>query len=61
MLLVASIAIGFVWCGILPRVANQPQMQQRLEFLDEQGIDASAMFYTELDVMEGILRDSGVR
>ena len=61
LLLLASIVIGVVWCGVLPRVAEQPRVQQRLEFLDERRIDPSAMFYTELEAMDGILSKSGVR
>lgn len=48
--------IGIVWCQLLPRLARQPSVQEHLAFLDENGIDPSAMFYTELDAMEPILR-----
>ena len=30
-------------------------MEKHLQFLDDRGIDASAMFYTELDAMDAIL------
>ena len=49
------------WCGVLPWIATQPRMQQQLEFLDKHGIDPSAMFYTELDAMDGILQKTNVR
>ncbi len=55
-LLAALIAAGIIWCGVLPSVATQPRVQQHLTFLDERGIDPSAMFYTELDVMDAILQ-----
>ena len=61
VLLLVSIAIGAVWCVVLPWLANRPNMRQQLNLLDEQGIDPSAMFYTELDAMDGILQRSGVR
>jgi hypothetical protein len=50
-----SALIITVWCGVLPWIAAQPRMTQRLEFLDDRGIDPSAMFYTELDAMDAIL------
>jgi hypothetical protein len=30
-------------------------MKEHLQFLDDKGIDPSAMFYTELDAMDAIL------
>lgn len=48
--------IAVVWLAVLPWWANQPTMQQHLHELDEQGIDPSAMYYTELEAMEPILR-----
>ncbi len=49
-------AIAIVWLQILPWVAVQPAIAAHLQHLDEQGIDPSAMFYTDLDAMEPILR-----
>ena len=54
-LLTSLIAIICVWCILLPWVAAQPTMKQHLQFLDDRGIDPSAMFYTELDAMDDIL------
>ena len=51
----AALLIGVVWCGILPWLSRQRHVQQRLNFLDERGIDPSAMYYTELDAMGPIL------
>ena len=45
-----------IWLQILPWIAAQPKMAAHLRRLDDQGIDPSAMFYTELDAMEPILR-----
>lgn len=50
-----TVGIAVVWCVVLPRIAGRPATQQRLQFLDERGIDPSAMFYTELDCMGPIL------
>ncbi len=55
LLLVTLTAMWVIWCGVLPWVAAQPKMKQHLTFLDERGIDPSAMFYTELDAMDAIL------
>ncbi|MCA8995907.1 MAG: hypothetical protein KDA80_02950 [Planctomycetaceae bacterium] len=54
-LLAWSLLIVIVWGGFLPWLAAQPQMEARLIWLDEQKIDPSAMFYTELEAMEPIL------
>ena len=48
--------IAVVWLLILPRAAELPSVNKRLRFLDEKEIDPSAMFYTELEVMDEILR-----
>ena len=55
LLIGAFAVIGLVWCVVLPWVATLPEMQRQLTFLDERGIDPSAMFYTELEVMTPIL------
>ncbi|MEZ6050008.1 MAG: hypothetical protein R3C02_01245 [Planctomycetaceae bacterium] len=55
LLIVAFAVIGLVWCVVLPWVATLPEMQRQLTFLDERGIDPSAMFYTELEAMTPIL------
>ncbi|QEG20926.1 hypothetical protein [Mariniblastus fucicola] len=54
-LAIATIAIVVFWCVALPRLSANPQNQAYIEFLDERGIDPSAMFYTELDCMDSIL------
>jgi hypothetical protein len=54
-LLAATLVIGGVWCVGLPWIAALPAVENRLRFLDERGIDPSAMFYTELDSMKPIL------
>ena len=48
--------LAVIWLQVLPWVAAQPKMAAHLEQLDKQGIDPSAMFYTELEAMEPILR-----
>lgn len=48
--------IGFTWCVILPHLASLPNMHAYSKWLDDSGIDPSAMYYTELAVMEPILQ-----
>jgi hypothetical protein len=52
----AAAIIVAVWCVVLPRLARRSAMHDYLEFLDSKGIDASAMYYTELDAMDAILQ-----
>lgn len=49
------VIVGCFWCIALPWYASRPAMKEHLQFLDDRGIDPSAMFYTELDAMEAIL------
>lgn len=49
-------AIGVIWCGILPLIAHRPAIKSRLDELEASGIDASAMYYSELPAMENVLR-----
>jgi hypothetical protein len=56
--LAASIAaVVVVWCGLLPWVAAWPDVAHRLQELDAQGIDPSAMYYSELPAMDGVMAD----
>jgi 4-amino-4-deoxy-L-arabinose transferase-like glycosyltransferase len=43
-----------VWLVILPWVAARPDMQRRIEFLEQRRIDPSAMFYTEVESMNEV-------
>ena len=47
-------AIGLIWLGVLPWIADRPSVQRQLEFLDQRQIDPSAMFYTELEAMDDV-------
>lgn len=48
--------IALVWLVILPSISNRPGMAAHLQQLDDAGIDPSAMFYTELEMMEPLLK-----
>ena len=46
--------IALVWSMLLPWIAERPLIARRLDELDRQGIDPSAMFYSELPAMEEV-------
>jgi hypothetical protein len=48
--------IVVVWVVMLPWIAARPRVAARLHELDAEGIDPSAMFYSELPAMEGVLQ-----
>ena len=48
--------IAAIWLVLLPWWARRPAIQARIHQLDQQGIDPSAMFYTELEAMSDILK-----
>ncbi|MEZ6076075.1 MAG: hypothetical protein R3C09_08970 [Pirellulaceae bacterium] len=52
---ILTLVLAGIWLVILPWIARQPQMATHLQWLEEQGIDGGAMFYTELEAMEPIL------
>ncbi len=56
LLLVSLACIAVVWLAFLPWLASQPAVSSHLDHLDAQKIDGGAMFYTELEAMEPILR-----
>ena len=47
--------VALLWLGVLPAISNRPQIQSEIRDLESRGIDPSAMFYTELDVMDEVL------
>ncbi len=51
---VSLMALG--WLAVLPRLAERPRMKSHLDWLQARKIDPSAMYYTELDVMDDILQ-----
>ena len=50
------LGIAIVWCVVLPYIASLERMRSYTRWLDQQGIDPSAMYYTELDAMKPILQ-----
>jgi hypothetical protein len=54
LLAVGASLILAIWLIVLPRLAADPAVQRRIQFLQQRQIDPSAMFYTELETMAGI-------
>ncbi len=50
-----ALSLSFVWLLVLPWLAKQALVNTQLQWLDEQRIDPSAMYYTELEAMKPIL------
>ncbi len=55
-LLFAVGLIGLVWMWVLPSIGRTRPMREYRAWLKQNQINPSAMFYTELDVMDPILR-----
>lgn len=55
-LLIAGAAVATVWLVALPWFARQPAERAQWQALQRDRIDPSAMYYTELEAMEPILR-----
>ena len=51
LLALLSLVVAVIWLVVLPRLQALPAMQSRIDQLERQGIDPSAMFYTELEMM----------
>ncbi|NJN44232.1 MAG: hypothetical protein HC806_05590 [Anaerolineae bacterium] len=49
-------AISLIWLFVLPWIARRPAVETHLRDLDSQGIDPSAMYYTDLKMMDRLLR-----
>lgn len=54
-LAIAILILAALWLVALPWIARQPRMAAHIQWLEDQGIDAGAMYYTELEAMEPIL------
>ena len=48
--LVAGLAaIGFVWCGLLPRLLRYGPVERHVDLMEQLDVNPAAMYYTELD------------
>ncbi len=48
------VLIAIVWGTVLPWIGSHCGINERMENLDSKGIDPSALYYTELEIMESI-------
>ena len=48
--------LALVWTVALPWLASRPPIDSHVRWLNERGIDPSAMYYTELEAMKPILK-----
>ena len=60
-LITVLIVIGGVWGAVLPRLAETETVRARSRWLQEHQIDPAAMYYTELPLMERVLKKGGTR
>lgn len=54
-LAVCALVVGAIWLVLLPEVARRPEIQSDLKRLRSQAINPSAMYYTELDMIRGVI------
>jgi hypothetical protein len=52
---ISAMAIVVFWLVVLPWLSNWPPHRRALDWLDEEGLDPSDMFYTEVEAMTPIL------
>lgn len=45
------LAITVVWTLVLPWVGSRPPVRERIEYLDRQGVDPAALYYTDIEAM----------
>ncbi len=50
-------AIVIVWTVILPWIGSQQPIRSRIEYLDQRGIDPTALYYTDLEAMQRLESD----
>ena len=49
-----SMAMLVIWTIVLPWIGAWPSVRGRIDFLDQQGIDPAALYYTDLKAMAEI-------
>jgi len=50
------LAIAAIWLVLLPLASQAPAVARHIDNLDQNNVDASAMYYTELDMMKPIFQ-----
>ena len=54
-LLATIVAVAGVWTLLLPMLGNRPALRSSIDRREALGINANAMFYTELEAMETLV------
>jgi hypothetical protein len=49
--LATSGVLAVLWLVFLPWLGSRPELRRQMEFFDRQGVDPSAMYYTDLELM----------
>lgn len=49
-------ALGLFWFVALPRIGRVPQIRAKIEHLEQQKIDPSAMYYNDLEKIEDTVK-----
>jgi len=53
-LALAILTVAAIWLGALPWLAVIPPIRRHIELQERQGIDPSAVFYSELEILPPI-------
>ncbi len=56
-LCLGSVAILIVWMLVLPWIGSRQSIKSQIDSLDRQGVDPTALFYTDLEAMQRIESD----
>lgn len=51
-----TVVAAVTWLILLPLLSMFPPMSERLQWLDDQHVDPSAMYYTEVDALKPVLQ-----
>jgi hypothetical protein len=49
------VPVAILWLLVLPWLARRPVVADHIQWLDDHDVDASAMYYTELEVLKPVL------
>lgn len=57
----ACVIASVCWLILLPALSKYPPMSARLQWLEEQQVDPSAMYYTEVEALKPVLQQLNER
>ena len=56
-LCVGILSIVTIWILVLPWIGSRPSVRMQIEYLDRDGVDPTALYYTDLEAMERVESD----